>query len=333
MEERTFIIMSHGNWPIKQVKTNKYGTPYDTLEPSLNIKMKGWGEDEYTYRIVPEEKPVDNLSEIFYTLPKNTSLVTTTGQNTFALACQKYDDIIKTSITNHGIDLFKSHDCRNRYNFLSQSRLYSQFNTIIDLRISFDDDRSQWNIWEIVDKNLVSVDMDYQKVYKLSEIIERLTNPPNIYTNIILHCCMPAISNDRHNWNDTDLTYINTHITNMMKLGDTNIRNILRVKPSNILCGVKTRHGNVPTYNQTDKSFPQRRLSLRNRDVYSILHRQSTKSKASNKSKASKAPNKSKASKAPNKSKASKKKKTANTKGCTWIKTLNKWFCDYGMMR
>jgi hypothetical protein len=241
--------MSHGAWPIKQRDMDENGNIHN---PMLRNR------DAVIYEIASSDVPANSLKDIHYNIPDKTSFVTTTNMNNLSIACKRYDDVIQTYIQQHGINIFLSNNIRKTttYQFLKQSRLYNSGDLIVDLRISFEENRTQWNIWSLNEKNrkLESFDINYNKTYKISEIINKIKNSAkkDIHTNIILHCCMPAINSD-YGWISSEQAKLKAYIQKMMEVGTQN--NTLTIEPHpQIVERMKTRAGIISRHNQTQKN-------------------------------------------------------------------------------
>ena len=231
---RTFLIMSHGSWPEKIIKADAKGRQYAANGP-LHISLKDFNST--TRNIGGNYK---NIADTIYKIPNKTRLFTTTNYGNLAIACPKYDMFIKNYIGKYGINIFTSPELINslnqRYEFIKNSRLYTDGNKIVDIDISFEDDAESWNIWEKVGHKLNPVPVtvcDLKKEYKLSEIINTLTSTvvnggiavPNQKTQIILHCCMPKI--DNWSWDSDEYAKLESKINFMMRRGTFKIRNLL----------------------------------------------------------------------------------------------------------
>ena len=232
---RTFLIMSHGSWPEKRINADSKGRQFAPLQHPLYINAKGFnsttpGLFSGNYK---------NIDDTKYIIPNKTRLFTTTNYGILAIQCPKYDTFIKTQIGRHGINIFTSPEVRNslpqKYEFIKNSRLYTDGNKIVNIDISFESEPDAWNIWEKVDHELKPVqDIDLKKEYKLSEIISKLTLPPlkdgiavpNQRTQIILHCCMPKI--DLWTWGDNERKKLENKINLMMRRGTLQIQNLIR---------------------------------------------------------------------------------------------------------
>jgi len=232
---RTFLIMSHGSWPEKIINTDSKGRQFAPEKNPLYINAKGFssttpGLFSGNYK---------NIVDTKYIIPNKTRLFTTTNYGILAIQCPKYDTFIKTQIGRHGINIFTSPELRNslpqKYEFIKNSRLYTDGNNIVNIDISFESEREAWNIWEKVDHELKPVhDIDLKKEYKLSEIISKLTLPPlkdgiavpNQRTQIILHCCMPKI--DLWTWGEEEGKKLKKNINLMMRRGTLKIQHLIR---------------------------------------------------------------------------------------------------------
>ena len=261
---RTFLIMSHGSWPEKIIKADAKGRQYAANGP-LHISLKDFNST--TRNIGGNYK---NIADTIYKIPNKTRLFTTTNYGNLAIACPKYDMFIKNYIRKYGINIFTSPELINslnqRYEFIKNSRLYTDGNKIVDIDISFEDDAESWNIWEKVGHKLNPVPVtvcDLKKEYKLSEIINTLTSTvvnggiavPNQKTQIILHCCMPKI--DNWSWDSDEYAKLESKINFMMRRGTFKIRNLLRTnkfkegkKKRKITKGMFTRSHMINRRNQ-----------------------------------------------------------------------------------
>lgn len=224
---RTFLIMSHGSWPEKQIKTDAAGRQFDT-NGNLHIGLKGYNSTTHTMGGLYKD-----IEDTVYTIPNKTRLFTTTDYGNLAVACPKYDILIKRYIGEYGPTIFTSPRFREllgKYEFIKNSRLYTDGINIVDIDIKFEKDAESWNIWEKGKYGLnVVPNLNLTQKYRLSDIIDYLTLTkedggiavPNQRTRIILHCCMPYISN--FSWNDTEKEQLYRKINLMMMRGLSNI--------------------------------------------------------------------------------------------------------------
>ena len=229
--KRTFLIMSHGSWPEKIIKTDTKGRQFAT-KGKLHIDCCGFNSKTHniggTYT---------DIADTGYKIPNKTRLFTTTNYGKLAVVCPKYDKFIKEYIRKYGTNIFTSPELINsliqRYEFIKNSRLYTDGNIIVNIDIRFEQDAESWNIWERVGTNLNKVTwVDLKKKYKLSEIIDKLTSKrnggiaiPNQRSHIILHCCMPYL--DNWTWGADEYKTLEGKINFMMELGTSKIKRVL----------------------------------------------------------------------------------------------------------
>ena len=226
---RTFLIMSHGSWPEKQIETDAKGRQYAS-KGNLYIDLKGYNSTTHTLG-----GNYTDIGDTKYTIPKKTRLFTTTNYGNLAVACPKYDDFIKKYIGKYGTNIFTSprliDSLPQKYEFIKNSRLYTDGNKIVDIDITFEEDEESWNIWEKNKFGLSEVpNLDLTEKYRLSDLINYLTSTkendgiavPNQTTKIILHCCMPNLNN--WSWNDDEYNKLENKINIMMTQGLLNMK-------------------------------------------------------------------------------------------------------------
>jgi len=231
---RTFLIMSHGSWPEKQINTDSKGRQFAT---NGKLQIDGfYGFNSTTHTI---GGTYENIEETEYIIPQKTRLFTTTNYGNLAIACPKYDIFIKKYIGQYGTNIFTSprliDSLTQKYEFIKNSRLYTDGNKIVNIDISFEKDDNAWNIWEKKKHGLTKVpNIVLTEKYRLSDLIYYLTSTkenggiaiPNQITRIILHCCMPNI--DNFSWNEDEKAKLGRKIIKMMIRGSSKIENELR---------------------------------------------------------------------------------------------------------
>jgi len=244
---RTFLIMSHGSWPEKIINTDVKGRQF-AKNGELGINFKGYNSSTHN-----RGGKYKNVADTVYKIPNKTRLFTTTNYGKLAVVCPKYDKFIKEYIRKYGLNIFTSPQLRKslnqKYEFIKNSRLYTDGNQIVNIDISFEQDAESWNIWERVGTNLNKVSwVDLKKKYKLSEIIDKLTSKrnggiavPNQRSHIILHCCMPYL--DNWTWSEDEYENLESKIKTMMNRGTFKIQNVFRANKFQEK-KTKTRHTN-----------------------------------------------------------------------------------------
>jgi hypothetical protein len=227
---RTFLIMSHGSWPEKQINTDSKGRQFAR---NGKLQIDGfYGFNSTTHTI---GGTYENIEETEYIIPQKTRLFTTTNYGNLAIACPKYDIFIKKYIGQYGTNIFTSprliDSLSQKYEFIKNSRLYTDSNKIVDIDITFEEDKESWNIWEKTKYGLTKVpNLDLTQKYRLSDLIDFLTLTeendgiavPNQRTRIILHCCMPNIAN--WSWNENEYKELYSKVNLMMNRGSLNIK-------------------------------------------------------------------------------------------------------------
>jgi len=261
---RTFLIMSHGSWPEKIIKADAKGRQYAANGP-LHINFKEFKE----HHIWGKYK---DIADTGYTIPNKTRLFTTTNYGKSAIACPKYDEFIKNYIRKYGINIFTSPELINslnqKYEFIEQCRLYTDGDKIVNIEISFEDDRKSWNMWEKDGRYLKPVpNLDLTQKYSISDFINYLTSTaenggiavPNQKTHIILHCCNPFLY--KESWTKEEYMQLNRKIVEMMSLGKLQIERIWREnlfkiakKQKRSVKQYRTRMGVINKLNMTVKN-------------------------------------------------------------------------------